>query len=92
MLHLPLGTRHCCGVLEIYPANDHWTEIHGFGNMARRFGYHYDRMQLSNKKVAVDRPSIIPLDTLLEYTSRIIKNIETQSSCILPNVMRPFSP
>ena len=36
--HMAVGTRHCCGVVEIFPKGQFET-IKGYGNMARRMGH-----------------------------------------------------
>ena len=43
-VHMSIGTKYCCGVIEIFPKGAH-SHIHGFGNMLRRLGIRYSTVQ-----------------------------------------------
>lgn len=84
-MHMALGTRHCCGVLEIFPVGE-FQSIRGYGNMARRMGYVYERFQLSAMS---STPSgvTIPVTELRSLIVKMYQQQRTQSSCILQSVL-----
>lgn len=45
-VHMAVGTPNCCGVIEIFPPGE-FMPIRGYGNMARRMGHHYHRIELT---------------------------------------------
>lgn len=89
MAHLPIGTRYCCGVLEIYPEGE-FTPIRGHGNMAREFGHHYDRLDLSRAE-SQPNGAIIVTSRLVEMTVKMVNSIINKPTCVLSNVRHdPF--
>jgi hypothetical protein len=48
-MYMPIGTRFCCGVIEIFPQGE-FQNIRGYGNMARRMGHYYDRLDVVTNK------------------------------------------
>lgn len=44
-MHMPVGTPHCCGVVEVFPPGE-FVPVRGYSNMARRMGHHYTRIEL----------------------------------------------
>ena len=55
-LHMPIGTKYCCGVIEIFPDGDTAVEVDsgskqyaykGYENLARRLGHIYSRLDVS---------------------------------------------
>ena len=42
---MAVGTKNCCGVIEIFPDGE-FKGIRGHGNMARRMGHHYARLEV----------------------------------------------
>mmetsp|Transcript_23764 Transcript_23764/g.32531 ORF Transcript_23764/g.32531 Transcript_23764/m.32531 type:complete len:375 (+) Transcript_23764:2-1126(+) len=79
-MHMAVGTLHCCGVIEIFPQGE-FSQIRGYGNMARRMGHHYEMMQLGGGGSRVD-PS-----ELLKAVERVTKKIEKAPTCILPSTV-----
>lgn len=84
-MHMALGTKHCCGVIEIFPVGE-FQSIRGYGNMARRMGYYYERLQLSPMH---STPSGVQLPTneLLPLIEKLYKAQKKQSSCVLESVL-----
>jgi len=44
-MHMPVGSPNCCGVVELFPPGE-FVSVRGYGNMARRMGHHYQRIEL----------------------------------------------
>jgi hypothetical protein len=61
-MHMPIGTRFCCGVIEIFPQGE-FQNIRGYGNMARRMGHHYERIKLGAEN-SHSNGGFVPLKTL----------------------------
>ena len=45
-MHMAIGSKYCCGMIEIYPKGE-FTPIKGHGNMARKMGIYYDRVDIT---------------------------------------------
>ena len=92
-VHMPIGTKNCCGVIEIFPDGD-FKYIRGYGNLARRIGHHYSRLELSSNNTNSNSNSnklpgsYVPPNDLLEKVTDMIATINTRSSCILPSVVK----
>jgi hypothetical protein len=91
-MHMPIGTRYCCSVVEIVP-NGELLAVKGYGNMARRLGMTYHRMELSENNTfpsaLATKGSMIPVDVLTKTVGGIIKNLKVKaSSCVLPSVVK----
>jgi hypothetical protein len=88
-MHMSLGSPGCCGVIEIFPEGE-FKPIRGYGNMARRVGHYYERMDLSFGESAT-HGATVPPDKLTDLTSQIITKIRDRSSCVLASVVEdPF--
>ncbi len=66
-MHLPIGTKYCCGVIEIFPSGE-FLPITGFGNMVRRFGHHYQRLEI------LTRPLSMPPVSSSTVTTKSVKD------------------
>ena len=87
-MHMAIGTKYCCGVVEIFPPGE-YAPIRGHGNMARRMGHYYSRLDLANRPT--DRGSFVPPDQLKSTVENIIGSILQQPTCVLPSVLTdPF--
>ena len=92
-VHMPIGTKNCCGVIEIFPDGD-FKYIRGYGNLARRMGHHYSRLELSsnntNSNVNTNNlpGSYVPPTNLIQKVTDMITTITTRPSCILPSVVK----
>lgn len=84
-MHLPIGTKYCCGVFEIYPAGE-FVPIRGHGNMAREMGHHYDRIDLEVSECSPDGAKIQIRPLVTKVRSMIMKLIDIPT-CILPEVV-----
>ena len=82
-MHMPIGTKYCCGVIEIFPPGEHMA-IRGYGNMARRMGHHYERLEING---GGSDGSYVPKEKLLSLTQDIMNRINGKSSCVLPTVL-----
>lgn len=91
-MHMPLGTNFCCGVIEIFPEGE-FTAIRGHGNMARRMGHVYDRIDLHVNGVRQNHEvsAYVPPAILNKTFSGVLSAILRKPSCILPTVFSdPF--
>ena len=84
-MHMPVGTKHCCGVIEIFPEGE-FKSIRGYGNMARRMGHHYERLSLSSEANRAGGAYITP-SLLVELATSIKEKIAAKSSCVMPSVI-----
>lgn len=85
-MHMPIGSSaKCCGVIEIFPQGE-FKPIRGYGNMARRMGLHYSRMELSGSESSGHGCSVSPV-ALKDMVVGMMSEIATQPSCILPSVL-----
>lgn len=48
LMHMSIGTRYCCGVIEIFPKGL-FSQIRGHGNMARKMGLMFSRIDVDDK-------------------------------------------
>ena len=84
-MHMAVGSKYCCGVIEIFPQGE-FKPIRGYGNMARRMGHHYERLELSSKESHGDGGEV-PVDKLKELTKSVLDRIRGKPSCVLPSVI-----
>lgn len=86
LTHMPLGSPNCCGLIEIFPKSE-WTPARGHGNMARKLGFHYKRIDFNSVHATNTGGSVVPV-TELEIVARdMLKLIRTKPSCVLPDVL-----
>eukprot|EP01038_Epipyxis_sp_PR26KG_P010549 gene10549-14171_t len=91
-MHMPIGTKFCCGVIEIFPQGE-FQSIRGYGNLAKRLGYKYERYDMNNKTATnlntekSDGKSEIHVFSLMVIVERMLNFIVMKPSCILPNVI-----
>jgi hypothetical protein len=92
-MHMAVGTKYCCGVVEIFPDGEFKT-IKGYGNMARRMGHIYERFQLSRLDRAGNNFAIVPAAPLKDLVASMLDKIDKQdkgtaggASCVLPSVL-----
>lgn len=84
-MHMPVGTKYCCGVIEIFPEGE-FKPIRGYGNMARRMGHHYERLDLGSIN-SKSNGARVPVKDLQELVLSILKRIEKKPSCVLKSVI-----
>jgi hypothetical protein len=84
-MHLPIGSKYCCGVIEIYPQGEFFP-IKGHGNMARKMGVHYDRLDLTTGHSRSDGCEV-PVDQLIEKMKTMVAKVREEPTCIHPDVV-----
>lgn len=85
-MHMSIGQRpHCCGVLEIFPQGEFFP-IRGYGNMARRMGLHYHRMEL-NAAASGSHGARLPVSILVQHVTELLDAAVATPSCVLPTVL-----
>ena len=88
-MHMAVGTKHCCGVVEIFPEGE-FKSIRGYGNMARRMGHHYERVDLDSSAHRGASTYVQP-EKVVEQMKAVLQRIEAKSSCFLRSVLKdPF--
>ena len=88
-MHMSVGTKFCCGVIEMFPKGE-FSVVRGHGNMARKMGLYYDRVDISDQDSTADG-AIVPVNELKDKLHRMIDQIHGKSSCVLPQVVEdPF--
>ena len=98
-MHMPVGTRYCCGVLEIFPFGE-FTHIRGHGNMARRMGHRYDRILLgknltnaaaslpgNTQKFGVHVPLRLFNESMLGLLRAVAAGGPEERSCLMPSTL-----
>ena len=89
---MPVGTRYCCGVIEIFPEGE-FKQTRGYGSIAYRMGHKYERVDISSNFTET-QGTAVPLHTLLSVLEKLTKDILRNSirgSCFLPSVLAsPF--
>jgi len=84
-MHMSIGTKYCCGVLEIYPHGE-FTVARGHGNMARKMGIYYDRIDTvsgDNGGLTLPRNDLVQLQ---DKITKLVFRMVQQASCVLPEV------
>ena len=85
-MHMAVGTKHCCGVVEIFPEGE-FKSIRGYGNMARRMGHHYERLSVEPQHTSL-QGTHVPAEGLLAAVRSVVERIAgTGGSCFLPEVI-----
>lgn len=96
-IHMPIGTRYCCGVVEIFPDSGIANALKagvGYSQLARRLGHVYQRMDVSGSSnsgnsTVSSKGSVIPLDRLEEIVMHVYQQIITsKGSCFLSDVLQ----
>lgn len=84
-MHMSVGNKYCCGVIEFYPSGE-FTPIRGHGNMARRMGIKYERIDISVQDSKNDG-AIVPVKELDITLKNMINVILQKPTCVLPQVV-----
>ena len=84
-MHMSIGTKHCCGALEIYPYGE-YTPIRGHGNMARKMGIRYDRVDIRMEDSLGDG-AVVPVHELAQTLINMVKGLQAQPTCVMPAVI-----
>ena len=84
-MHMSIGNKYCCGVIEFYPDGE-FTPIRGHGNMARRMGLKYDRIDITKMNSRSDG-AVVPVNELDISLKNMINMILHKPTCVLPQVV-----
>lgn len=88
-IHMPVGTKYCCGVIEIFPEGE-FKQTRGYGTIARRMGHRYERIDISSNFTEASGTAV-PLHVALGVLDMMTKEIYKSGSCLLPAVIAsPF--
>jgi hypothetical protein len=82
---MSVGSKYCCGVLELFPSGE-FTAIRGHGNMARKMGIFFDRMDISEQN-SQSNGATVPVEQLISKLDKMVNQVKQQSSCVLPQVV-----
>jgi translation initiation factor 1 (eIF-1/SUI1) len=84
-MHMSLGRPNCCGVVEIFPRGE-FSPIRGYGNMARRLGLHYQRLDVGGED-SYSHGVRVPVEELLKITNELVEEMKKKPSCVLASVI-----
>jgi len=88
-MHMPIGTRFCCGMIEIYPHGE-FTPIRGHGNMARKMGIKYERIDIPSAQ-SESQGAHVPVTEVSSKLVEMISKMRITPTCIIPDVITdPF--
>ena len=88
-LHMPLGKRYCCGVVELFPRGEHFA-IRYHGNMVRKLGARYARFELDHKD-STPKGAVVDAEKLAIRVGEMVDSVVARPSCVLPQVLAdPF--
>jgi hypothetical protein len=74
---------------QIYPKGE-FTPIRGHGNMARKMGLHYDRIDISAADSRGDGATV-PVDELSTTLVKMANRMVEQPTCVIPSAVNdPF--
>ena len=86
-MYLPLGTKYCCGVVELFPGGQ-FKNSRGYEVMSTRLGYTYKRFDL-NMSLSGELGTTIPVLELIASVEDVVKSIVKKGgSCISPEVIQ----
>lgn len=90
-VHMPVGTKYCCGVVEIFAADQLHKGRTTYGLLAKRMGHFYEQVHLPSNSTSSPSGSLVPIDLLEAAVQRVIYSMVGASSatgtCIHPNVI-----
>lgn len=85
-MHMAVGTKHCCGVVEIFPEAE-FSGAKGYRNMARRMGHQYQRLGVAPEHTSL-HGTTVPPDSVVQAVRTVLDRITaTGGSCFLPEVI-----
>lgn len=83
-MHMAIGSKLCCGVVEIYPSGE-FSPILGHGNMARKMGLRYDRVDIDADR-SRHEGAFVPTEELSNKVVAMIKSIRDAPTCVVADV------
>ena len=84
-MHMPIGEPKCCGVLELFPQGE-FTPIKGHGNMARKMGLHFDRLDIPAAQ-SQGNGAQVPIGPLTKQVRAMLHRLLEQPTCVLDTVI-----
>lgn len=85
-MHMSIGEDNCCGVLEMFPSGE-FSPIKGHGNMARKMGLFYDRMDISADK-SQGNGAQVPVAALAKQVRDMMRLVQKKPTCVLETVIQ----
>jgi hypothetical protein len=90
-VHMPVGTKYCCGVIEIFAADQLHKDRTTYGLLAKRMGHYYEQVHLPTNSTSTPSGSLVPIDLLEAAVRRVINSMASDSSatgtCVHPDVI-----
>lgn len=90
-VHMPVGTKYCCGVVEIFATDQLHKDRTTYGLLAKRMGHYYEQVHLPSNSTSTPSGSLVPIDLLEAAVQRVINSMIGASSatgtCIHPDVI-----
>jgi hypothetical protein len=87
-IHMAVGTKFCCGVIEIFPEGE--FRARGYGNLVRRMGHTYARIDVPSMNTSAMGTMVEP-EIVLTVVDQVFQQIMKAPSCFLPSVIdAPF--
>lgn len=98
MVHMPLGSRYCCGVIELFPGLT-FGNAKGYKHLARKLGYYYERLDIppvaqngtetqNNRLNSGMEGTTVPTPLIIEKLKIITQEIASKGSCINSEVWK----
>ncbi len=84
-MHMSIGEEKCCGVLEMFPQGE-FTPIKGHGNMVRKMGLYYDRLDIDGRDSQGDGATV-PVQKLVQQLRHMLQQLQGKPTCVLPKVI-----
>ena len=84
-MHMAIGTPLCCGQIEIYPRGE-YSAIYGHGNMARKMGVKYERIDLPGSST-IGSGSVLPSKDIADLVRSMLAVLRQKPSCIHPSAL-----
>ena len=85
LVNMPLGDDNCCGLIEMFPQGEQMP-ARGYGNMARRMGIKYTRIEISAESSKGDG-AVVPIDKVIAALGSMAREVKTKPTCLLPAVI-----
>ena len=89
-MHMSVGTKYCCGVIEIFPEGE-FKLNRGYSAMSRRLGHYYERLNVPPGNTGL-QGSLVPVSQITSALQKVLGSIvDNGGSCVLRAVVdAPF--
>jgi len=85
-MHMPIGTKLCCGVVEIFPEGE-FKSIKGYSALARKLGHQYERVNVLPEHTGLQGTQVDPVLVVNALRSVVERIDSSGGSCYLPEVL-----